>query len=260
MAKDLITFEDIMSRNPNNDRNTGIHKYRRVPLVGEHSQSYPYKFIGVNALLCKCCADPDALLNIGILVCEDLLEQCSLLAKLPTLASLWRSEQQDSPSSCIAWKVFKHSILSKSENLIKPRNRESRKGNPDKFIGVKCMVIMCPRCGKVVSWIQRAKVGGRVYLYAVHEERSGGKRRRRRCYLGPSDGYEYVSRLHNEFDSLRGLGTSPDYVHERNLQYLSDLLQWFSVCGKRETVQKAVEIIEHYLPKMLKHLKSLQNK
>jgi len=53
----------------------------------------------------------------------------------------------------------------------------------------------CPRCGLPYSYIKRKRIGGRVYLYAIHK--SKGKVTRE-CYLGPQGGYEYVSRLHED--------------------------------------------------------------
>jgi len=51
----------------------------------------------------------------------------------------------------------------------------------------------CPRCGEPISFIERRKMGNRVYLYAVHyygyERGPNGKPRPklRRCYLGPEE-------------------------------------------------------------------------
>jgi len=61
---------------------------------------------------------------------------------------------------------------------------------------------ICPRCGLKYSYIDKKRVGDQTYLYAVHYLKLGGKRRIRKCYLGPEDKYIYVSKLH-EF-SLRG--------------------------------------------------------
>ena len=52
---------------------------------------------------------------------------------------------------------------------------------------------VCPRCGEPISYIERRKVGNRVYVYAVHyygyERGPNGKPRPklRRCYLGPEE-------------------------------------------------------------------------
>lgn len=58
---------------------------------------------------------------------------------------------------------------------------------------------VCPRCGISYSYIERKKVGSRVYIYAVHYTRVGRVRRVRRCYLGPADRYIYVERIHMLF-------------------------------------------------------------
>ena len=64
----------------------------------------------------------------------------------------------------------------------------------------------CPRCGTPYSYIEKRKVGDKVYYYAVHYYRGpDGKRRVRKCYLGP-EVYEYVSRMHlREGLTLRGM-------------------------------------------------------
>jgi len=61
---------------------------------------------------------------------------------------------------------------------------------------------VCPRCGERYSYIERRSVGDQVYLYAVHYLKVKGKRKIKKCYLGPQDRYIYVSKMH-EF-SLRG--------------------------------------------------------
>jgi len=85
---------------------------------------------------------------------------------------------------------------------------------------------ICPRCGKSVDWIERRKVGDRVYVYAVHVTRTkkGGrvKRKIRKCYLGPADKYEYVSRLHSkEGLEFRGL-----LDRNRAIAYLDALIKY----------------------------------
>jgi hypothetical protein len=49
------------------------------------------------------------------------------------------------------------------------------------------MTKICPRCGEPFAWLERRRHGNYVYLYAVHEHRENGARRRRRCYLGPEE-------------------------------------------------------------------------
>jgi hypothetical protein len=82
---------------------------------------------------------------------------------------------------------------------------------------------VCPRCGLPYNYVERNRVGERVYLYAVHFEEAvvDGKvrKRRRRCYLGPAGAYEYVSKLHfREGLLLYGLA-----VEDRAVRYLESL-------------------------------------
>jgi len=78
-------------------------------------------------------------------------------------------------------------------------------------------VRICPRCGDIISWIERRTVNGQTYYYAVHYMgRDGsGKKKVRKCYLGPNI-YRYVSLTH-EF-SLRGLVDK-----KRIIRYLQEI-------------------------------------
>ena len=83
---------------------------------------------------------------------------------------------------------------------------------------------ICPRCRQPYSYIERRSVGDRVYLYAVHYHWVAGKRRVRKCYLGPEDHYVYVTRTHaREGLVLRGLVDA-----ERALDYLDALIAYFA--------------------------------
>ena len=77
---------------------------------------------------------------------------------------------------------------------------------------------ICPRCGDAISWIERRQRGERVYYYAVHTWNEGGRRRVRKCYLGPAT-YEYVTRLH----SREGLVFKGLIDRERALEYLESI-------------------------------------
>ena len=77
---------------------------------------------------------------------------------------------------------------------------------------------LCPRCGQVYSWIERSTIGGRVYFYAVHYLGfEGGRRKTRKCYLGPSV-YVYVSRTHGDvgltFEGAVSGGRLLDYLEQ----------------------------------------------
>ena len=79
----------------------------------------------------------------------------------------------------------------------------------------------CPRCGKEFKYIEERRQNDRVYFYAVHVEKlPGGKRKIRKCYLGPLT-YEYVSRLHQR-ENLTFKGLLETY---RAIDYLEAILQ-----------------------------------
>ena len=64
---------------------------------------------------------------------------------------------------------------------------------------------VCPRCGSRYSWLERKAIHGRIYVYAVHEWREGGRRRRKWCLLGPEDKYIHASTTHEAYGLvLRG--------------------------------------------------------
>ena len=79
---------------------------------------------------------------------------------------------------------------------------------------------ICPRCGKEFKYIEERRQNDRVYFYAVHIEKLGsGKRRVKKCYLGPLT-YEYVSRLHQKENLVfKGLLET-----NRALEYIETLL------------------------------------
>jgi len=82
-------------------------------------------------------------------------------------------------------------------------------------------VMVCPRCGQPISYIERQRRGNRFYYYAVHyegyERTPDGRIRKkvRRCYLGPN-AYIEVSKLHADLGlTLKGLieeGRERDYM------------------------------------------------
>ena len=80
---------------------------------------------------------------------------------------------------------------------------------------------ICPRCGHKYTYIEQRKQGNRIYYYAVHViKEKGGKRRIRKCYLGPS-AYIYVTRLHEKENLVfRGLLET-----NRAIEYLEAILQ-----------------------------------
>ena len=99
---------------------------------------------------------------------------------------------------------------------------------------------ICPRCGERYSWIERHRRGNRVYLVAVHylgTVYEGGKRKKRvrKCYLGPEDSYEYVTRTHGR----EGLVLRGAIDRDRALLYLDILISYLEhVELDRETASR----------------------
>jgi len=82
---------------------------------------------------------------------------------------------------------------------------------------------VCPKCGEPYSYIEEIDIGDRTYLYAVHYVKDeSGKRRKKRCYLGPKDGYEYVSKTHEI--TFYGLDRQDRYI-----RYLEEIIDLFDV-------------------------------
>lgn len=58
---------------------------------------------------------------------------------------------------------------------------------------------ICPRCGEWYITLEVYRRGDREYLYAVHDTWHGGERTRRKCYLGPLNGYRQETSAQTEF-------------------------------------------------------------
>jgi len=81
---------------------------------------------------------------------------------------------------------------------------------------------ICPRCGQPFRWIYSETIYGRTYLYAVHEYLDeNGRKKRKKCYLGPADSYAYVSMMHD----LEFYGPVRD---DRYIKYLEEILSLFA--------------------------------
>ncbi|MEM4592527.1 MAG: hypothetical protein QW196_03930 [Sulfolobales archaeon] len=68
------------------------------------------------------------------------------------------------------------------------------------------MVSTCPKCG-LPGYRYLRKEGERVYVYFSHYDPA--TRKRRKCYVGPIDSYEYVEKQHEL--GLAGLETTDYY-------------------------------------------------
>ena len=90
----------------------------------------------------------------------------------------------------------------------------------------------CPKCGKPYSRLRRKRINGRIYVYARHYlgySKVDGRivKRYRDCYLGPENGYIYVSGNHLreglEFKGMHESGRTLDYL-KKLLHSLEDSL------------------------------------
>jgi hypothetical protein len=89
--------------------------------------------------------------------------------------------------------------------------------------GTRKEVRICPKCGLPYDWVERRKVGNRVYLLAVHVVKDRVRSYRRFCYLGPAEGYA-VGRATHGFMELRGFELDKRMDVNRLLEYLRQLL------------------------------------
>lgn len=95
---------------------------------------------------------------------------------------------------------------------------------------------ICPRCGGTYSYIERARRGDRVYLYAVHYLGNGKKRK---CYLG-AEVYEYFNRVYGRVMELVGYSRE-DVV----LEYLDELIEYLEKTSVREeNIEKLKKILD----------------
>jgi hypothetical protein len=116
---------------------------------------------------------------------------------------------------------------------------------------------ICPRCGGVIDWIERhrVKTGSktyRTYILAVHLDRDAKKRRK--CYLGPEEGYTHAALTHEHLGGLEGL----EDVWDRNKFYLENLLESFLRCEDINVLKEVIEIVETSLGKLKTHLHTLE--
>jgi len=82
----------------------------------------------------------------------------------------------------------------------------------------------CPKCGRVIDWVERRVVNGHVYIYAAHVSVVNGKKKITKCYLGP-DRYTYATKTHSDMGmELKGMAYEIDGGRgSRFLDYINDL-------------------------------------
>ncbi len=110
---------------------------------------------------------------------------------------------------------------------------------------------VCPRCGQPYNFIERKRVGGRVYLLAVHMEAG----RRVRHYLGPEGEY-ILGRVGHEFlgDAwleLTGPGPDPGRELERRIAYLRQAARAVAEMARATAdLERAEEALEEVLEEL----------
>ena len=88
----------------------------------------------------------------------------------------------------------------------------------------------CPKCGRVIDWVERRVVNGHVYVYAAHVSVVDGKKKITKCYLGP-DRYTYATKTHSDMGmELKGMAYEIDSgPGSRFLDYINDLANKLTV-------------------------------
>ena len=100
----------------------------------------------------------------------------------------------------------------------------------------KVEVKICPRCGKQYSYLERRTKGGNRYVYAVHVKKVKGKKKVKKCYLGPLDSYKYVSMLHKR----EGLVLEGLIANDRVARYIYTLAEYLRNRGVEELTREEV--------------------
>lgn len=125
-------------------------------------------------------------------------------------------------------------------------------------MGRKPKVIrICPRCGQRISALAKQKVGDRVYLYAQHYlgTDENGRRIIKKCYLGPLDGYVYVTKMHSDIGlTLRAIADK-----RRLLEYITTLLNTLLVKDvDEEVLEEVLETLNDYVGKLRDKLERMK--
>jgi hypothetical protein len=82
----------------------------------------------------------------------------------------------------------------------------------------------CPKCGRVIDWVERRVRNGHVYIYAAHVSVVNGRRKITKCYFGP-ERYTYATKTHSDMGiELKGMAYEIDGgPGSRLLDYINDL-------------------------------------
>jgi hypothetical protein len=97
---------------------------------------------------------------------------------------------------------------------------------------------ICPICGQKISYIERKKIHEKFYLYCVHVKREAGKRKTKRCYLGPEARLKAPPPI--KIASLSGEEISRPIIEQIEIskELLEDILMYYD---KRRTTKMTKE-------------------
>lgn len=95
----------------------------------------------------------------------------------------------------------------------------------------KKTIKICPICNKEYSYIERRKTRHNIYIYFVHVQKEGKKRKIKKCYAGAERRYKYVERMHFDIEPhLRGI-----HDKSRVIDYLKAIVEYFDrILEKKE--------------------------
>jgi len=113
---------------------------------------------------------------------------------------------------------------------------------------------VCPRCGERYSYLETSKRASNVYVYAVHYYYENGKRKKRKCYLGPLESYIYVTKLHTDVIRPEGLVLEGAISENRAVRYIEALTNYFEHRSKSELSEDSWVYIEDYVPMRLNYV------
>ncbi|MEM4924880.1 MAG: hypothetical protein QXV81_09470 [Ignisphaera sp.] len=102
---------------------------------------------------------------------------------------------------------------------------------------------ICPRCLSV-GYRSVERRGGRYYVYYIHYDPVS--KSRRRCYIGPVEGYSHAEHMHMlDLDNLE----SVDYLQVA-LNAVNAYVRRARRSGRREAVERLGKLVEYIQQKI----------
>jgi len=113
---------------------------------------------------------------------------------------------------------------------------------------------ICPRCGMPYSYLDIDKRASNTYVYAIHYYYEGGKRKKRKCYLGPLESYIYVTKLHTDIVNPEGLVLEGALSTTRAVRYIEALTAYFENRGKESLTDEELRALRKLVYTLLRVL------